>query len=121
VTTPQDPAAQQPTIPLTPEVRAAYQDLYNKYEAAIENTADPVVLGTLNGSQSNVDDVLTKDSMYRLHADTALFQALLKQINATNAELKTLKAQISAIASHIAIAGDILAAINRVLTLIPGA
>lgn len=120
MTTPANPP-NQPTIPLTPEARAAYQDLYDKCEAAIENTADPAVLATLNDSQSNVDDILTKDAMYRLHADTALFEALLKQINDTNHDLQKLKDRVAAVASHIATAGAILAAINKVLTLVPGA
>ncbi|QNI30519.1 hypothetical protein H7849_15355 [Alloacidobacterium dinghuense] len=110
----------QPTIPLTPEARAAYQDLYDKYETAIENTTDPGILQALNDSQSSVDNILTKDSMYRLHANTALFEALLSQINDTNNDLKKLKNEIAAIASHIATAGEILAAINKVLTLVPG-
>lgn len=120
MTTPANPPT-QPTIPLTTELRAAYQDLYDKYETAIENTTDPVVLQALNDSQTSVDSILTKDAMYRLHANTALFEALLSQINTTNDDLRKLETQIAAVASHIATAGEILTAINKVLTLIPGA
>ena len=119
MTTPPSTPTGSPTIPLTPPVRAAYQYLYNNYEAAIENTTDPGVLAALNSSQADVDDILTKDSMYRLHADTALFQSLLEQINSTNAGLAQLKAQITAIASDIATAGEIIGAINKVLSLVP--
>jgi hypothetical protein len=115
------PAPPSPAIPLTADLRAAYEDLYAKLENEIENSTDPGSLEVLNAAQANVDDILDKDDMYRLHADTALFQALLEQINTTNADLKTLRDQISAVASHFATAGDILAAINKVLTLIPGA
>lgn len=110
-----------PTIPLTPELRSAYQNLLDKYQTAIENTADPGILGALNSSRTNVDNVLTKDAMYRLEANTALYDALLQQINGTNDELEALKAQILAISSGISTFGDILGAINKVLTLIPGA
>lgn len=106
-----------PTIPLIPAGRAAYQDLYGKYETAIENTTDPGVLAAPNAAQAQVDDILTKDDMYRIHADTALFQALLDQINDTNADLERLKDQIAAVASHIATAGAIIGAINKVLSL----
>ncbi len=117
-TTPPTPPS--PAIPLTPDLRAAYQDLYAKLENEIENSADTVALQALSGPYSGVDDILVKDDEYRVHADTALFQALLDQINSTNADLKTLSAQIAATISHFNTAGDILGAINRVLTLIPG-
>ena len=84
-------------------------------------TTDPGVLEALNSSRTNVDNVLTKDVMYRIEANTALYDALLLRINSTNDELKTLQAQILAISSGISTFGDILGAINKVLTLIPGA
>jgi hypothetical protein len=119
LTTP--PADQtSPSIPLTDELRAAYKDLYTKYESAIESTTDVAILEALNASRLDVDDVLTKDTMYRLHANTELFAVLLKQINDTNEGLSTLKGQIAAVASHIALAGDIIAAINKVLSIVPG-
>jgi uncharacterized protein YukE len=109
-----------PTIPLTPEVRQAYQDLYDTMEAAIEATNDAAVLQALLAKQTQVDNVLTKDDMYRLHANAELFNALLNQINDTNDQLETLKKQISSIADGFNMAGQVLAAINKVLTLIPG-
>ncbi len=107
-----------PAIPLTPELRAAYEDLYDKYEDAIEATRDPGVHGALLSSQANVDDVLDKDNLYRLEANTALYQALLEQIKDTNDELKTLQAQITAISSGVSTFGDILAGISKVLSLV---
>jgi DNA repair ATPase RecN len=109
-----------PTIPLTPEVRQAYQDLYDTMEAAIEGTTDVAVLQALNARQAEVDNVLTKDDMYRLHANAELFNALLNQINDTNDQLETLKKQISSIAAGFNMAAQVLAAINKVLTLMPG-
>ena len=109
-----------PTIPLSADVRQAYQDLYDTMEAAIEGTIDAAVLEALNASQAQVDDVLTKDDMYRLHSNTDLFNALQKQINDANCALKTLQNQIASIAAGFNEAGQVLAAINKVLTLIPG-
>lgn len=106
-------------LPLTAEQRASYKDLLGKYQAAIENTTDPGLLETLNSSRTNVDDVLTKDAMYRLASTTALYTALLQQIVDTDAELKTLKAQILAITSGISTFGEILGAIEKVITLVP--
>jgi len=107
-------------IPLPPEVRAAYQDLYKKYETAIETTADPGALSALNASQTDVDNILTKDSMYRLNANSDLYDALTKQINTTNQGLVDLKKQITSIASGVSTFGDILSAIDKVLSLVPG-
>ena len=108
-----------PSIPLTDEVRTSYKNLYDKIQDAIDNNTDVAVLEALNQWQSEVDDILTKDNMYRLHANTGLFNDLLKQIKYTNKGLKTLHDQITAIASHFQQVGDVLAAINKVLTLIP--
>jgi hypothetical protein len=109
------------TLPLSPAVRAAYQALYDKYEAAIETTADVGALEALNASQLDVDDILTKDGEYRLAANTALYNALLKQIQSTNAGLEALQAQIQAIAKGVSTFGEILSAIHKVLSLMPGA
>lgn len=107
-------------IPLSTELRKAYEDLDNTIEAAIEGTKDAAVLEALNARQADVDDVLTKDDMYRLQANTALFKALCQQISDTNEELKELEKQIYSIAAGFNEASQVLAAINKVLTLIPG-
>ena len=108
-----------PVIPLTPELRAAYQDLYNKIQAQLDSTMDLAVIQALNAWQPEVDQVLRKDDLCKLASNTASFDALRKQINHTNEGLETLKGQISSIASHFAMAAEILAAITKVLSLIP--
>jgi hypothetical protein len=110
----------KPSIPLSDEARAAYQDLYDKYEVEIEASNDPAIVQPLLDSQSSIDDILTKDNMYRLHADTALFSALQDQINTTSDELKVLKGKITAISSKISTAGTIISAIDKVLSFAPG-
>ncbi len=109
------PAPPNPTIPLTPAARTAYQDLYTKNELAIQATTDPGVLEALNSAQLDVRNILTKDNMYRLHATTALYDALLLQINTTNSSLKDLQKQIQAIIDDFAHAADIVGAIQKVL------
>jgi len=95
--------------------------LYNKIQAGIDSSMDEAVIQPLNTWWKEVDQVLTEDDLYKRTADTAIFDALQKQINYTNQGLKTLQGQISSIASHFAMAGDIIAAIAKVLTLVPGA
>jgi hypothetical protein len=117
------PPTAQPalTLPLSPELRAAYEDLYDEYETAIENTIDVGALEALNASQLDVGNILTKDDEYRLAANTALYDALLLQINSTNADLKALRQQMLAIANDISTFSDILAAIDKILSMVPGA
>ena len=108
------------TVPLSPEVRTAYQDLYAKNQAAIEGTADFELLTALNASLADIDGLLSADDQYRLNADTAQFQAILTQINTTNGGLKTLQTKIAGIAGGIAKFGAVVGAIDKVLSLIPG-
>jgi hypothetical protein len=109
-----------PSIPLTPEVRAAYQNLYNKIQAQIDSTMDLAAIQALNPQLAAVDQVLTKDDLYKLNANTAALNALQKLINDTNQGLDKLHAQITSIASHFQMAADILAAIEKVRSLVPG-
>jgi hypothetical protein len=95
-------------------------DLNAKIEASIESTTDVTALEALNAQQAQVDDVLQKDDICRLAADTQAFNAVAKQVSDANNGLKILKGQIEATASHFATADKILAAISKVLTLVPG-
>jgi hypothetical protein len=107
-----------PTIPLADDVRAAYDDLYDKLETEYQANPDPVARQAIEPQKTNVSNILTKDDMCKFAQDTALFQALLTQINATNDGLKTLQAQIAATASHFQTAASIVGAINRVFGLL---
>jgi uncharacterized protein YPO0396 len=56
--------------------------------------------------------------LYQKTQDTNVFTSLQKQIKATNDGLTQLRSQITAIASHFAMAGEILVAINKVLSVV---
>lgn len=109
-----------PTIPLSDDVRAAYSDLYDKLEAEYQSNPDATAREAIEPAKENVSNVLTKDDMCKFSQDTALFKALLGQINDTNSSLKTLQSQIAATASHFQTAASILGAVSKVLTLLPG-
>ena len=112
--------AAQVALPLSADLRAAYQHLYDLYESAIQATSDAATLLLLNDAQSDLDDILTKDNLYALNQDTTLFGVLQTQIQSTNDGLDELQKKIALVASHIALAGQILAAINKVISLVPG-
>jgi hypothetical protein len=115
-TTPPGNLPTAPTIPLPDDQRTAYENLYNLLETQYQSTADPVVLGAIGPARDNVGNILTKDDMYKLNQDSALFAALEAQITSTNQGLQTLQTQVAATASHFSTAGDILAAVTKVLT-----
>ena len=109
------------TIPLTPEVRAAYVDLYNKIQDAIDSTMDLATVEALNQWQPQVRLVLDEDDEYTFSKDTNIFASLQKQIKTVNDGITQLRGQIAAIAAHFAMAGEIIAAINKILSLLPAA
>jgi hypothetical protein len=100
-------------------MRAAYQDLYDKLEAEYQSNPDATAREAIGPARDNVENLLTKDNMLRFDTDTALFGAALQQFKDANDGLKTLQEQISATATHFSTAGSILAAIDKVFTLIP--
>jgi len=114
------PAPATPTVPLSADVRAAYEAVYEKNKAAIDGTTDFELLTALNASQDDIGGLLSADDVYRLNQNTAQYQAVVTSINSTNANLKTLQTKIAGIASKIGILGDVVGAISKVLSLVPG-
>jgi hypothetical protein len=109
-----------PTLPLSADIRAAYEETYAKNQAAIEGTTDFDLLTTLNASQDDIGGLLSADDAYRIHADSAAFQALLAQIAATNKGLKVLQTKIGGIADDIGKFAMVAGAITKVLSMVPG-
>lgn len=114
------PAPLPPTLPLSADIRAAYEDTYAKNQAAIEGTTDFDLLTTLNASQDDIGGLLSADDAYRIHADSAAFQALLTQIGTTNKGLKDLKAKVDKVAGDVGKFAMVAGAITKVLSMVPG-
>jgi hypothetical protein len=115
-TTPPANLPASPTIPLPDDQRTAYENLYNLLETQYQSTADPVVLGAIGPARDNVKSILTEDDMYKSKQNTAIFAASGAEISDVNQGLATLQTQIQATASHFSTAGDILAAVTKVLS-----
>ena len=109
-----------PTIPLAPDVLAAYDALYEQYETAIEGTADPKLSASLQASQLAVSQVIQQNNQYILNQNTAAYEAILKQINKANQGLSDLQKQIDKIHGDISLYAGIVGGIAKVLTLVPG-
>jgi hypothetical protein len=108
-----------PTLPLSAEIRAAYEDVYAKNQAAIEGTLDVGLLTALNDSQDAIGGMLSADDQFHIHANSAAFQALLAQIGTTNAGLKDLQAKVDKVAGDIGKFAMVAGAINKVLSMVP--
>jgi hypothetical protein len=107
-------------IPLSPNMKAAYQNLYKTIQAAVDSTMDAAAVQALNPQLYEIDQVLTKNDEYTISSDTAIFQALKTQISSVNQGLTKLRGEIDSISSHFAMAGAVIAAIDKVLALVPG-
>jgi len=119
-TTPINSGGATPTLPLTPDARQAYKDLYAANETAIENTTDGALLQSLNDTQLAIGGVLSADNEYRLNQDTPQFNALLAQINTATTALKKLQTDIGGIASKVSVFGAVVSGIAKVLSFLPG-
>lgn len=111
---------ENPEIPLKPDVRSAYEELYGRYESAIENTTDTTLLEKLNASQQAVADVIDADNEAILNQNTDTFAAVLQRIGIANKGIADLKTQIATIAKNIGMYAGILSGIDKVLSLVPG-
>ena len=109
-----------PTLPLSADIRAAYQDVYAQNQAAIEGTTNFELLTALNDSNDAIGSLLSADDQFRIHANSAAFQSLLAQIGTTNKGLKVLQTKVAGIAGDIGKFGMVVGAINKVLSMVPG-
>jgi septal ring factor EnvC (AmiA/AmiB activator) len=109
------------TIPLTPAAKAAYKDLYDKIQVALNSTMDLATIQALNQAWPQIDQVLDENDEYAMTQDTNVFASLQKQIKTVNDGITQLRSQITAIASHFAMAGEIIAAIDKVLSVVTSA
>lgn len=118
--TPPVPPTVLPTVPLTPDARQSYEDMYALAEAAVQATSDGTILGSLNDSKDAIGAVISADNEARLKQDDASFQALQAQLKIANDALKKLKSDIAGVAAKIGIFGQVASGIAKVLSLVPG-
>ena len=112
------PAGATTTIPLTPETRQAYKDLYAKAELAVQSTSDGTILGSLNDTKDAIGAVISADNKARLAQDDASFKAVQTAINTASDSMKKLAGDIAGVAKKIKIFGDVASGINTLLTLV---
>lgn len=112
------PGGATPEIPLSPDVRKMYEDLYAKAELAVQATSDGTILGSLNDTKDAIGAVLSADNEARIAQDDASFKAVAAQIKIANDAMKKLAADIAGVASKIKIFGDVASGIAQLLSFV---
>lgn len=115
-TLPNMPGGATPALPLSPDARQSYEDMYALAEAAVQNTSDPTILGSLNDSKDAIGAVISADNEARIKQDDASFQALQAQIKIANHALMKLKSDIAGVATKINIFGQVASGIAKVIS-----
>jgi hypothetical protein len=116
-TIPNTPGGASQPLPLNPDARQSYEDMYALAEAAVQNTSDPTILGSLNDSKDAIGAVISADNAAQLQQDDASFQALQAQIKIANDALTKLKSDIAGVATKINIFGQVAAGIDKVISI----
>ena len=102
-----------------PDLGDAYLDLYNLlkkmyWEASTVDTKDEV-----HGVMEEVGDILDQIDEQELGDNTEIFNALQPRISIANAALQKIQADVDKITRNISTAASVLAAISKVLSLVP--
>lgn len=107
------------SVPLSAEVRAAYQATHDQADLAMQKTANTALLLSLDDTRLNAAAVISRDNEYRINANDATYQALTAQISKTNDSMKNLLAQIAGIANTIKEVADVADGIAAALAMAP--
>lgn len=92
--------------------RQQYQTLHDVIEHAREVCTYPAKASGLRPEAENIQAVLTSLDQVDLQSRTAQFEAVGKQIDAVNADMAALKAEIGHIVENAALANKIVSAID---------
>src|SRR5579884_1951998 len=107
-------------MPPSPTTQADYesalQKLYDLLNNAYWLASDIGSKDAINGAAQAISDILTTLNQGALDANTEAYAGLKISINAVNAKLQTVQAQINNWVHVISVAGQVASAIDQVLT-----
>lgn len=107
------------TYPLKPDVRKAYQDLYETTKQSFEQTNDPDAIKYLGDIELWIGGVLSADDQALIAQDDAAFAALKKKVSDTNNSLKAVQGHMEDVAKKIGVVSNVVAGITTVLSFFP--
>jgi hypothetical protein len=112
-------ASLTPPIAQPPDLAMAYEQLYDELGRAYWHATDIESKDLLHGTQAAIGDIITAMDEDELAENTAAFTAMLPKVKAVNDALKEIQDRITRITKDIDTASKVLAAVNKVLTMVP--
>jgi hypothetical protein len=106
------------TIP-NPDPAAAYQEVYDALSDAYWDATDIDSKDRIHGSMEAIADIITAYDEQDLANNTAVFLQLKPKIQAVNQALQGIKDDITKITKNINTATTVVAAISKVLSVVP--
>lgn len=108
-----------PPIAQPADLAHAYQQLYDQLGTAYWHATDIDSKDLIHGTQTAIGDILTALDEDQLAGNSAQFTALLPKVKAVNDALKQIQESIKKITKDIDTASNVLAAVSKLLTLVP--
>lgn len=102
-----------------PDPHAAYQAVFDALGEAYWDASDINSKDLVYGAQQAVGSILSALNQQQLVANTQLLSQLTPKIQATNAALKQVQADIATITKNINTTAMVISAISKVLSLFP--
>lgn len=107
------------TLPQQPDLGDAYEDVYNVLKKMYWEASTLEAKDEVHGVLEEVGDIIDQIDQQGLEDNTAIFIGLQPKIAVANAALQKIQARIDQITKNIGTAATALAAIGKVLSLIP--
>lgn len=109
-----------PPVLQNPDLGDAYQDTMDAIGRAYWDASDVASKDLIHGTQEAIGKIITAIDEDELAHNTTLFLKMKPKIIAVNAALEEIKDSIAKITKNIDTAEDVLVAINKLLSLMPG-
>lgn len=98
---------------------ASYQAILDALSSAYWEASDMPSKDLIYGAEQSIQDIITTLTSSQVETLTKQFVALKPKIDATNAALTQIKAQVNQITKNIGTASTLVAGITKILSLFP--
>ncbi len=109
-----------PPVLQNPDLGDAYQDTFDALGRAYWDASDIASKDLVHGTQEAIGHIITAIDEHDLAHNTELFLELTPKIKAVNEALEEIKNCITKITKNIDTAADVISAVSKLLSLMPG-